>query len=71
MIDFLSASQFYLDIRNLNCACPNYKFGALLAHMPTGEITANGKQILVSGTTKFSIGFLLPLFVIHLVKFMF
>jgi len=39
--------------------------------MPIGEITANGKQIFVSGTTKFSIGFLLLLFVMHLVKFMF
>jgi hypothetical protein len=54
-----------------NCACPEYKLRALLAQKLTGEITADGKQIFVTGDTKFSIGFVLPLIVIHVVKFAF
>jgi hypothetical protein len=51
-----------------NCGCLENKFKAFLAHMLTGEVTANGKQIFVSGNTKFSMGFLLPLIAVHVVK---
>jgi hypothetical protein len=54
-----------------NCTCSEYKLRALLAHMLTGEVTADRKQIFVTGATKFSIGLLLPLIVIHVVKFAF